>query len=148
MVPSNYLFVYLESSASVLTAEDMGIEQSLNISWTDLDQNWLENISLTAVNTINQKWIFQLQNPYHIFTAPEGASPCEIYRFKVSHTYAGATYTGASCSVSSPVLSTMLPSLPGIGKLQSSHNYSLEKLTGQVVLTVYFQVSIIIAALQ
>ncbi len=86
--------------------------------------------------------MFQLHNPHHIFIAPKGASPCEIYSFKMSHTYVGASYTGVGCGVSSPVLSTMLPSLPGIGRLQSSHNYSLEKLTGQLVLTVHFQVSI------
>jgi hypothetical protein len=135
------LFYSIESSGSVLTAEETGTEQSLNISLTDPDQSRLENINLTVVNMVNQKWTFQLQNPYRIFTAPEGASPCEIYSFKMSHTYVGAAYTGAGCGVSSPVLSIMLPSLPGINRLQSSHNYSLEKLTRQLVLTVYFQVS-------
>lgn len=119
----------------------MGIEQSLNISLTDLDPNKLQIINLTVVNTINQQWMFQLQHPYHIFIAPENASPCEIYTFKVSYTYVGATYTGDGCSVQSPVLSTMLPSLPQISRMQSSQNYSLEKLTGELILTVYFQVS-------
>ena len=42
-----------------------------------------------------------------MFTAPEGAPPCEVYNFSVTATYAGATCT-------SPVLNIMIPSLPDI----------------------------------
>ena len=63
---------------------------------------------------------------YH-FIAPEGAPPCEVYNFSVTATYDGATYTGAGCSVPSPVISTMLPSLPNISQLESSLHYSLMK---------------------
>ena len=84
----------------------------------------------------------QLHEPYYVFTAPEGAPPCEVYNFSVTATYVGATYTGAGCSVPSPVLSRMLPSLPEIYKLESSHRYSLEKYaTGDINLSVSFQVS-------
>ena len=84
-----------------------------------------------------------LQEPYHVFTAPEGAPPCEVYNFSVTATYVGATYTGAGCSVPSPVLSRMLPSLPDIHRLELSLNYSLTKQSdGGVTLRVYFPVSL------
>ena len=73
--------------------------------------------------------------------------PWPIYdleiNFSVTATFVGATYTGAGCSVPSLVLSTMLPFLPIIGDLQSSYNISLEKQTGHVLLTVYFQVKLL-----
>ena len=125
----------------MLKVEGMGTEQAINISLTDQNPNRLQMINLTIYNTISQQWVFQLQQPYYVFIAPEGASPCEIYSFKSSHTYVGATYSGAGCSVHSPVLSTILPSLPDISILQSSHNFSLEKVAGKIILTVYFQVN-------
>ena len=63
---------------------------------------------------------FDLYQPYHVFTAPEGAPSCEVYNFSVTVTYVGATYTGDGCSVPSPVLSTMLPSLPNIERMNAS----------------------------
>ena len=78
---------------------------------------------------------------YH-FTAPEGAPPCEIYNFSVTATYIGATNTayGAGCSVSSPVLSTMLPSLPNISQLESSIRYSLRKEGMEEIFILSFEV--------
>ena len=133
--------ITVELSVLVLQAEELeSTEESINISWIDPDQsNRLYN--LAVVNSVNQQWTFTPQEPYHTFTAPEGASPCEIYNFSVTATYVGATYTGAGCSVPSHVLSTMLPSLPDISNLRSSRNFSLIKQTGEVVLTVYFQVN-------
>ena len=95
--------------------------------------------NLMVINGVNKQWIFNPQETYHIFTAPEGAPPCEVYNFSITATYVGATYTGAGCSVPSPVLSTTLPSLPFIGDLQP-YNFSIEKQAGEAVLTVYFQV--------
>ncbi len=65
-----------------------------------------------------------------MFTAPEGAPPCEVYNFSVTATYVGATYTGAGCSATSPVVSSMFPSLPDQRILELSVNYSLEKQVG------------------
>ena len=62
---------------------------------------------------------------YYYFTAPEDAPLCEVYNFSVTATYVGATYTGAGCSIPSPVLSRMLPSLPNVDELESSLSYSL-----------------------
>ena len=96
---------------------------------------------MLAVSSDSQEWTIPLREPYHVFTAPEDAPPCEVYNFSVIATYVGATYTGAGCSVPSPVLSTMLPSLPDIKRLESSLNHSLEKQSGEVTLTVYFEVN-------
>ena len=120
-----------------LQKEEVGNdEQSINISWINRNESNRLYL-LTVVNSVNQQWTFTTQEPYLHFTAPEGAPPCEVYNFSITATYIGATYTGAGCSVPSPVLSTMLPSLPLIGNLQS---YSIEKQAGEAVLTVYFQV--------
>ena len=88
----------------------------------------LENIS-----EVNESYIVN-------FTAPEGVPPCEVYNFSVTATYVGATYTGAGCSVPSPVLSRMLPSLPNISRLESSLNYMLGKQSTAFVIEVSFEV--------
>ena len=124
------------ATLTLQTEEVSNAEQSVNISWVvPNESNRL--YFLTAMNSLNQQWTFTTQEPYLHFTAPEGAPPCEVYNFSVTATYIGATYTGAGCSEPSPVLSTMLPSLPLIGVVQS---YSIEKQAGEAVLTVYFQV--------
>ena len=134
-----YMYIHVETSTLILKAEKVEIERSLNVSWSDPDQsNRLYNL---IVNDANQQWLITLRESYHIFSAPEDAPPCEVYNFSVTATYVGAIYTGAGCSAPSSVLSTMLPSLPDISNLQSSHNFSLEKQTGEVVLTVYFEVN-------
>ena len=85
--------------------------------------------------------IISLNESYYIFTAPEGAPPCEVYNFSVTATYVGASYTGSGCSVPSPVLSTMLPSLPDITYLSDTISYHLVKLSQGLTLSVYFEVS-------
>ena len=114
-------------------------EQSINISWIDPNESNRLYL-LTVVNSVNQQWTFTTQEPYLHFTAPEGAPPCEVYNFSVTATYVGATYTGAGCSVPSPVLSTMLPSLPNVSRLESSLNYVLEKQSIAFVIEVSFEV--------
>ena len=69
----------------------------------------------------------ELQTSSFPFTAPPNAPPCEVYNFSVTATPVGATYTGDGCSVPSPVLSRMLPSLPDIMQLESAINCSLER---------------------
>jgi hypothetical protein len=130
------------ATLTVQTEEVGDTEQSINISWIDPDESNRLYL-VTVVNSVSRQWTFAAQEPYHIFTAPEGAPPCEVYNFSVTATYVGATYTGAGCSVPSPVISTTLPSLPNIGDLQSSYNFSLEKQAGEAVLTVYFQVNVL-----
>ena len=97
--------------------------------------------TLTVKNSSTCVLSLLLHESFYVFTAPEGAPHCEVYNFSVTVTYVGATYTGDGCSVPSPVLSRMLPSLPNIDELESSLNYSLEKqATGEVILSAYFQV--------
>ena len=94
--------------------------------------------------TINDSNKLQtLAEPYFLFTAPEDAPPCEVYNFSVTATYVGATYTGAGCSVPSPVLSTMLPSLPDITPVESSIQYVLIKQDIKLIINVTFEVSCI-----
>ena len=131
-----------------LEVADSETMQSSNISWSSLpslvDLEPKQTYTLSVKSPSTQELTFQLYEPYHLFTAPEGAPPCEIYDFSVTATYVGATYTGAGCSVPSPVLSRMLPSLPDIDLLESSINYSLKKQSGKVILSVSYQVCTIV----
>ena len=100
------------------------------------------NFLLLAQPTTNNTPLrsFQTQEWFYEFYGPEDANYCEVFNFSVTATYVGATYTGAGCSVHSPVLSRMLPSIPDISRMQSSQEASVEKQSGEVVLSVYFQV--------
>ena len=121
------------------------------ISWTPLQYHWDGNYSLTVTSSNNDTQFYQLQEvSTFMFTAPEDAPPCEVYNFSVTATYVGATYTGAGCSVPSPVLSTMLPSLPDIKKIESSLSYAvalekhnLETITMTVSVMVRINLSLI-----
>ena len=123
--------------------------QTANISWNPPNQpfsrmiedtNQIYTLTVTSSNTHPQT--LQLHQPFYIFNAPDGAPPCEVYNFSVTATYIGASYTGAGCSVPSPVFSRMLPSLPDISRLESSVEYSLEKHSdSSIALNVSFTVS-------
>ena len=132
-----------ETSALILQAEDLDEEQSLNISWIDPHEA-NRTYNLTVINSANQQWMLTLQKPYHIFSTPEGAPPCEVYNFSATATYTGATYIGDDCLVPSNVLGATLPSLPQINSSPSFHNFSLAKGAGEIVLTVYFEVNVLI----
>ena len=103
------------------------------------DVNLTYELFVMSDNT--DKKTIQIDKLYFVFTAPENAPICEVYNFSVTATYVGATYSGAGCSVPSPVLSTMLPSLPDIESLERSINYTVKKESGTVYLLVSFQVS-------
>ena len=103
-------------------------------------------IGENSIYILSSLAMLQLSDTYHVFTAPDDAPPCEVYNFSVTATPVsiGATYTGDGCSVPSPVLSRMLPSLPDINVLESSLNYSLMKLANKadtaIALTATFMV--------
>ena len=131
----------------LITREEVN---SINLTWsqgsspgsihlaTDVMYTFLLNITH---GTSSQ--IISVNESYYYFTAPEGAPLCEIYNFSVTATYVGATYTGAGCSVPSPVLSTMLPSLPNIETVESFLNYSLSKQGKErIILNLTFEVCI------
>ena len=134
----------LEPSPVMLEAMDTYSVQSSNISWSsrpllvDPKPNQMYTLSVTSPSTREQ--MFVLYEPYYLFTAPEGAPPCEVYNFSVTATYVGATYTGAGCSVPSPVLSRMLPSLPNISRLESSLDFALKKLATDFLLNISIEV--------
>ena len=112
----------------------------INLTW-DLSVGDEAQIFLLTIGHGSTSDTMSLNESYYYFTAPEGAPPCEVYNFSVTATYVGATYTGAGCSVPSPVLSTMLPSLPIIDRLESSFNYVLSKKSSGLSLQVSFEVS-------
>jgi hypothetical protein len=87
--------------------------QTINVSWSSMNQSII--YTLTINRNTDQPQTLNLNQTYHVFTALEAAPPCEVYNFSVTTTYVGATYTGAGCSVPSPVISRMLPSLPNVG---------------------------------
>ena len=123
----------------------MNHSQSANISWNVANDSSLAAdgglmYSLTVTSTNTQEQVFKAKASHHVFSAPENAPPCEVYNFSVTATYVGATYAGAGCSVPSPVLSRTLPLLPDVSRLQSSQNFSLERRSRKVVLSVYFEV--------
>ena len=117
----------------------------INISWSGSPLPSLEVnetyyfLTVKSRNDFNES--FQLNESYFNFTAPENTPPCEVYNFSVTATYVGAIYPGAGCSVPSPVLSTMLPSLPDIEGLESSLEKGLIKLSSDITLMVSFEVS-------
>ena len=131
-----------EPTALTLNLSEMSMH-AINISWHPI-QPASVSIShrpptylLTIRNTSSSE-VITVSDPYYIFTAPS----CEVYNFSVTEwpNYVGATYTGASCSVPSPVLSMMLPSLPDTSELESSLRYHLVKLSDRVIISVLFEV--------
>ena len=145
---SNIIFDQLDPSLLSIGVEvtPSDKEESVIVSWNpipeslDSDTNLTYELSIVSPNT--EKVTAQLQEPHYLFSAPEGAPACEVYNFSVTATYVGATYTGAGCSEPSPVISRMLHSLPDIGALESSLNYTLKKESGKLFLIVSFQVTI------
>ena len=127
--------------------------QTVEISWAPLIrlpiplmvQDINETYTLSVISTNTRPQIVRLRERSYVFTAPEGAPPCEVYNISVIATYhdiAGTTYTGDGCSVATPVVQRMLPSPPDIRNLESSLYLRLKKnATGQVTLKVSFSVS-------
>ena len=101
--------------------------QSVNIAWSLFEIMAFDNFSLTVSSFNTQQYLFLAEEPHFVFSTPKGAPACEVYNFSVTATYVGATYTGDGCSLASPVISRMLPSLPDVEKLELSLNYTLEK---------------------
>jgi hypothetical protein len=131
-----------DPSAISLNTLDIGVN-FIRLEWNQesVVPDTMLSFCLTVSNGSNSQDILSgLNESYYNFTAPEGAPPCEVYNFSVTATYVGATYTGAGCSVPSPVLSTMLPSLPNISRLESSLDFVLEKRSTDFVVEVSFKV--------
>ena len=137
------LHISIEPTQFSLEVSQMNMH-SLNVSWSQTLPVTAPNILQTFLLTINhgpQSHVVPLNDSHYMFTAPEGAPPCEVYNFSVTATYVGATYTGAGCSVPSPVLSRMLPSLPDIRSLESSLFIHLVQLLDGLALSINFEVS-------
>ena len=119
---------------------------SINLTWSNEELVSVPSlVDVMHTFTLNISYgsssqMISLNESHYHFTAAEGAPPCEVYNFSVTATYVGATYTGAGCSVPSPVLSTMLPSLPNISQLESSIHYSLMKEGKEEIFILSFEV--------
>ena len=130
----------LEAAHST-TLNSSHISWNLLPSFGDVAINQTFELTMVSANTRENTYI-EIVEPNFTFQAPGGAPPCEIYNFTVTGVYVGATYIGDGCSVPSPVLSIMLPSLPNISGIESSLHYMLEKTsTVGFVLKVSFMVS-------
>ena len=143
----NIAAISLEPSPFILKVSEMDIH-SINVSWSQTSlvtgSNMLQTYLLMISHGSQSHVIVHLNNPHYMFTAPEeGAPPCAVYNFSVTATYVGATYTGAGCSVPSPVLSRMLPSLPDIRRLECSLHFYSEKLLAGVALSIIFEVRLL-----
>ena len=129
------LYIYQELYYLDISVEDIPYQSRINISWTTFQSTVVDSYKLNASSNTQRNLSFLVHEPYFVFTAPEDAPLCDIYNFSVTATYVGATYTGAGCSVPSPVLSKMLPSLPDATGLKSSLNYMLEKNITEIGIT-------------
>jgi hypothetical protein len=119
----------------------MGIDLSWSRESQGLDDAALRfSLRVSRGSSVQEVPMLHNESHYH-FTAPEGAPPCEAYNFSVTATYVGATYTGAGCSVPSPVISTTLHSPPSIDQLESSLKFILSKKSSGLSLHVSFEVS-------
>ena len=128
----------------ILLAEDV-VDKGINLSWSQESQslaNVLLSMSLRVSNGSYSQEIPLLNKSSYYFTAPKGAPACELYNFSVTATYIGANYTEADCSVTSSILSTLLPSLPNISRLDSTLGYMLTKHSAGFVLYISFEVCI------
>ena len=116
---------------------------AVNISWSELSSETIPNVGQESTLTItygSNIIVINTIKHHYSFSAPEGAPPCEAYNLSVMATYIGATYSGPGCSNPSPVVSTMLPSLPDIEKLNSSLTYSLASIGGIFILNITLEV--------
>ena len=129
----------LEPTAIILDIVDVDIS-AVNISWSGLSAENQLNVAQNSILTITHGLVYNTTEHHYSFTAPEGAPPCEVYNFSITATYVGAIYTGAGCSVPSPVISRMLPSLPNIERMNASLMYSLVVIHGNLNLNVSFEV--------
>ena len=138
-----FFFIPLEPPALTIEAMDTETLRSVNVAWSSLpslvDPEPNQTYTLSVKSPSIEQTLLELDEPFYLFTA-DGAPPCEVYNFSVSATYVGANYTGDGCASHSPVLSTMLPSLPEVEMMESSINYILNQKSGKVILSVSYKV--------
>ena len=124
-----------------MSIQDIGLN-SASITWSQATVDVGQIFTLEISHRSELITSVSLNESYYTFTAPEGSTPCEVYNFSVTATYIGARYIGAGCSVPSPVLSRMLPSLPDIKGLERSlkQSIAIEQLSQDIILNVSFEV--------
>ena len=126
--PHNYYYA-LDETGPTIDLHIHGLVGSVNITWNSLLNQWNAH-TVTVTSSVTSPLMFNTTTlEYLLFTAPGDAPPCEVYNFSVTATPVGATYTGDDCSVPSPVLSRMLPSLPDRDELYKLLEYTVEKAT-------------------
>ena len=133
--------LFLDQSNLKMSIQDVSLG-GINITWSGAAVDVAQIFTLHIVSGSESLYSESLYESYYFFTAPEVAPRCEVYNFSVTATYVGATYIGASCSVSSPVLTMMLPSLPDIEGLERSLKHCVVQHSRDVVLNISFKVII------
>ena len=139
----NIIYLILEPAEFTLIVQEM-FTNAINITWSSKTSAETSEYSfLLTINSssISSPMTLVLHNTLYLFTASEHVPPCEVYNFSVTATHVGATYTGAGCSVSSPVLSTMLLSVPDIDKMEQTIQFTLAKLSGELIFNISYEVS-------
>ena len=116
--------IYIESISmpNISLRLDLGL-QLINISWSPLHLSMNESYTLTVNSENTRPQLHKSLESSFLFTAPDDAPPCEVYKFTATFDSIGAS-TGVGCSA---MLSRMLPSLPNKQGLESSLNYSTER---------------------
>ena len=118
--------------------------QAVTLSWipslSSKDIN--ETYTLTAMSSGTRPQIVEQNETSYVFNGPEGFQPCELYNFSVTASLVGTTGTHivTGCSVPNEPITTMLPSLPNISRMESSVGYILlkKRLTMEFELRVSF----------
>ena len=104
------------SSISPVSVATSGVHYNLSISYGSSRQD------------------ISLNESTYLFTAPEGALPCEVYNFSVTATYVGATYNGAGYIVHSEALYLRNP-------LGTDEFWTEVNLLGELILNITVEVN-------
>ena len=99
--------------------------------------NFILNITNLNNSNIGSTVVPRLQQQYYILTV-EDYSPCDVYSFQVT------AVNDAGASKPSEVITRNLPSLLDLSPVEESLHHSLVKGVGGVMLSVMFNVSIIV----
>ena len=113
---------------------------TVNVLWDKISSSTVPSYKVMMISDTSQSYnVIQLSDSYYIFTAPEGAPPCEVYNFSVTATYDtdGATYTGAGCGVQSSDILV----LHGANLSDTSDLWTEVNLLGELIFNITVEVS-------